>query len=174
MRLEVGGASVLGGVPSFPCCCVVSPLPLLSLGSLSSLSLFHHNPPHEQLLIGLEAGGALLSVICHSFIVLCHSFIVVRHLLYIVHSLSFLICRMSSIICCMSFVPHCSSSVVCCLFLVVHCLSYVICSLSSIVCRMSFIHCCQSSVICCSLLSINWHPLSLPIRPASSGLQWQG
>jgi hypothetical protein len=52
------------------------------------------NPPHEQLPVGLEAGGALSSVIHHSFVVLCRSFIIVCHrsfivlrrLSYIIHS----------------------------------------------------------------------------------------
>jgi hypothetical protein len=121
------------------------PLPSHSIRLLSSSQPPRHrhhcstcDPPHEQLLVGLEAGGALSSVVHHLFVVLCHSFVVVRRLSYIVRS-------SSSVICHTSFVHHHQSSVVS---------------------HMSFVHHCQSSV--------NWHPLSLPICPVSSGSQRQG
>jgi hypothetical protein len=65
-----------------------------------------HNPPHEQLLIGLEAGGALLSVVCHLFIVICcRSFVVIRRLSFVVRSSSSVVIRSSS------FVVYCTSFV---------------------------------------------------------------
>jgi hypothetical protein len=124
------------------------------------------NPPHEQLLVGLEAGGALSSVVRNSFIVLCCLFVVICCLLSVVCCLSYVVRLLLSVICRMSFVPRRSLSVVHCLFLVIHCLSYVICSSSSVVCRMSF--------VCHHQSSVDWRPLSLPIHPASSGSQRQG
>jgi hypothetical protein len=84
------------------------------------------NTPHEQLLIGLEAGGALLSVVCHSFVVLCHS------LLSVVHCLLYIIRLSLSVI-------HCLPSVVCRSFVIVSCQLYIVHSLSSVVCRLASI-----------------------------------
>jgi hypothetical protein len=111
------------------------------------------NPPHEQLLIGLEAGGALSSVVCHSFVVVC------RRLVVIVRSSSVVI-----IVCCHLFV------VICCHLFVVIC-----CHLFIIICCHLFIVCCLLYVICSSsFVVVDWRPSSLPIRPASSGSQRQG
>jgi hypothetical protein len=101
------------------------------------------NPPHKQLLVGLEVGGVLSSVVCHSFVVLCCSFVVVHRLSYIVRSLS-------SIVCCTLFVPR--------LFLIVHRLLYVVHSL--------FVPCRSSSVVRHSFVIV--HRLSYIIRSLSS------
>jgi hypothetical protein len=119
------------------------------------------NPPHEQLLVGLEAGGALLSVVCHSFVIVCcRSVVVVCHRLFVI------VCRhLVVIVCCHLFVIVC------------HHLFVVICHrLFIIVCRHLFIVVCRLSYIIHSLSSfvIDWHPSSLPIHPASSGSQRQG
>jgi hypothetical protein len=89
---------------------------------------YHHstcNPPHEELLIGLEVGGALSSVIHHLFIIICHHlFVILHHLLgchlssFICHHLLLFICHHLS-----SFVCHHLSSVVCRLFVIISCLS---------------------------------------------------
>jgi hypothetical protein len=129
MRLEVGGASVLGGVPLFPCHCIISPLPLPLLGSLLSLSPFH--PQSTPRAVARRAGGGWCIVIC----------------------------RTSFVHCLVSFVCHRPLSVV-------RCLSYVVRSSSSVVCHMSF--------VCRHQSSVDWRPSSLPICPASSGLQRQG
>jgi hypothetical protein len=85
------------------------------------------NPPHEQLLVGLEAGGALSSVVCHSFVVVCHMSFIRRCLsLFGRH-------RLFVIICCVSFV-HCHLLCVVCLLL-----SVIIHSLSSVVVRLFII-----------------------------------
>jgi hypothetical protein len=94
------------------------------------------NPPHKQLLVGLEAGGALLSVVCHSFVVVCHhSFIVICHRSFIIacHRHSFVV------ICHHSFVIVHRLSYIVHLFIIIRHLLYVVCSLSSIICRTSFI-----------------------------------
>jgi hypothetical protein len=142
------------------------PLPSHSIRLLSSSQPPHHrhhrstcDPPYEQLLVGLEAGGALSSVVRHSFVILCRSFIVVSRQSYIV-------CSSSSVICHTSFVRHCQSSVIHRSFVVVSHLSYVVCSSSSVVCHQSFVHRHQSSV--------DWRLSSLPIHPVSSGSQRQG
>jgi hypothetical protein len=93
----------------------------------------HHcstcDPPHKQLLVGLEVGGALSSVVCHSFVVLCRSFIVVCHLSYVVRS-------SLSVISCTLFIRRCQSSVICCLFVVISRLLYVVRSSLSVVRRL--------------------------------------
>jgi hypothetical protein len=89
------------------------------------------NPPHEQLLVGLEAGGVLSSVVCHSFTIVVHLLLsVVVHLLLsvVVHLL-------------LSVVVHLLLSVV------VHLLSSVVICLSSVVCRTLFVHRYSSSSI---------------------------
>jgi hypothetical protein len=91
----------------------------------------HHrstcNPPHEQLLVGLEVGGALSSVVCHSFVVVCCCSVVI------------ICCRLFVVICCHLFIVICR-----CSFVIIHCLSYVI------RCRRHlslFVHRCLLSVI---------------------------
>jgi hypothetical protein len=104
------------------------------------------NLPHEQLLIGLEAGGALSSVICHSFIIVCR--------------MSFVHCHLSSFShhCLSSFGRHCLSSFFHHrLSLFVHrCLSLFVCQyLSLFVCHLSsIVHCLFIVVHCHQLASI--------------------
>jgi hypothetical protein len=111
MRLEVGGALVLGGVPLFPCRCVVSPLPLPLLGSPPSLSLFH--PQSTPRAVARRAGGGWCIVVCHTSFIHC--------------LVLFIRCRPLSVV-------HRS-------FVVIHRLSYVIRSSSSVVCHTLFVHC---------------------------------
>jgi hypothetical protein len=131
------------------------PLPSHSIHLLSSSQppchCHHHStcdPPHEQLLVGLEAGGALSSVVHHSFIVLCRSFIVVCRLSFVVRSSLSVISRTL-------FVHCCQSSVVCRSFVVISRLLYVVCSSSSVVCCTSFVCRRQSSVVCCSFVVVS-------------------
>jgi hypothetical protein len=99
---KAGGRWCIGSgwhpvVPLSLCRIPPAPLPCCALHCCST-----HNPPHEQLLVGLEAGGVLSSVVCHLFVVLCCSFVIVCHLSYIV-------CLLSSVVCCTLFV-HCHQS----------------------------------------------------------------
>jgi hypothetical protein len=89
------------------------------------------NPPHKQLLVGLEAGGALSSVIHHLFIILCCSFVIVHHLSYII-CLLFVCCHLLSFVHCLVLFVG-SSSVVCHLSIGIdwHPSSLLICPVSS-------------------------------------------
>jgi hypothetical protein len=142
------------------------PLPSHSICLLSSLQPPHHrhhcstcDPPHEQLLVGLEVGGALSSVVRHSFVVLCHSFIVVCRLLYVIRS-------SLSVVSCTLFVRRCQSSVVCRSFVVISHQSYVVRSSSSVICCTSFVCRRQSSIVCRSFVVIS-RQLSV-VRSSSS------
>jgi hypothetical protein len=145
-------------------------LPSHSIRLLSLSQPPHHrhhcstcDPPHEQLLVGLEAGGALSSVARHLFVVLCRSFIVICHLLYVV-------CSSLSVISRTLFICRCQSLVVCCSFVVISRLLYVVCSLSSVV-RHSFIVVSrQLSVVRSSLLVVRRLVSVVPTYPPCK--QW--
>jgi hypothetical protein len=116
--------SVLGGIPLFPCCCIVSPLPLPSLGSPSSLLLFH--PQSTPRAVACRAGGRWCIVVCHTSFI-HHLVLFVRcRPSSVVHRLSYVICRTLSVIC-HSFV------IVCRLSYVVHLSSFVVHRLVSVV-----------------------------------------
>jgi hypothetical protein len=146
------------------------PLPSHSIRLLSLSQPPHHrhhrstcDPPHEQLLVGLEAGGALSSVVRHSFVILCRSFIVVCRLSYVV-------CSSLSVISRTLFVRRCQSSVVCHSFVVISRLLYVVRSSSSVICRTSFVCRRQSSVVCRSFVVVSRPSIGVR-RPYLSALR---